>query len=492
MEKQLKVFFLSPEAVPFAKTGGLGDVAGSLPPALRRLGVDVRVVLPFYSTAKESGAEMRPVCEALKAPLGGSLLTARVWEAKAAENTPFYLIEREDLFARPNLYGTPSGDYYDNLERFSFFSHAALRLAEELPFPPDLIHCHDWQTGLVPALVRGPYRHRSRVGKARTIFTIHNLGYQGIFPPDKLPVTGLPAHDYFRIDGLEYWGNISLLKSGIVYADVITTVSPTYAREIQTDSYGLGMDGILRERKSSLFGILNGVDYGIWDPGRDAHLPAKYSIRRMAGKRECKKALIRETGLTPSLLDRPLLGVISRLDAQKGIDLLVAALPDILALNVGVVVLGSGDASLQEALRKAARAHAGRVSLNIGFNDPLAHRIMGGTDLFVIPSRYEPCGLTQMYALRYGTVPVVRATGGLDDTIEPFRRDSGEGNGFKFTPYQPRALLAAVREAVDLFDDAKTWKKLQSNGMKADFSWDRSARSYLELYRSALKPAQAG
>jgi starch synthase len=490
MAQQLKILFLSPEAVPFAKTGGLGDVAGSLPPALRRLGVDVRAVLPLYAMVRASGAEMRLIREELKVPLGGSLLTARVWEAQAAENTPLYLIEREDFFGRPNLYGTPSGDYYDNLERFSFYSHAALRLAEELSFCPDLIHCHDWQSGLIPALVRGPYRRSACVGGARTMFTIHNLGYQGLFPPEKLPLTGLTPEEYFHMEGLEYWGKISLLKAGMVYADMITTVSPTYAKEIQTESYGLGMDGILRQRKSALFGILNGVDYGVWDPGHDVHLPANYSVRKMAGKRDCKKALIGEMGLDPALGNRPLLGLISRLDAQKGIDLLVSALPEILELGAGVVVLGSGDASIQEALRKAARDHPGRVGLTIGFNDPLAHRIMGGTDLFVIPSRYEPCGLTQMYALRYGTVPVVRATGGLDDTIIPFRREEGDGNGFKFAAYQPKALLAAIRDAVDLFSDAKTWKKLQTNGMKADFSWDRSARSYLELYRSALKPAR--
>lgn len=492
MEKQLKVLFLSPEAVPFAKTGGLGDVAGSLPPALRRLGVDVRVVLPLYSMVKRSGAEMRLIREDLKVPLGDALLTAGVWESHLAENTPLYLVDREDLFGRPSLYGTPAGDYYDNLERFSFYAHAALRLAEDLSFCPDLIHCHDWQAGLVPALVKGPYRRGSCVGRARTVFTIHNLGYQGIFSPEKLPLTGLSPEDYFHMEGFEYWGKISLLKAGMVYADMITTVSPSYAREIQTESYGLGMDGILRQRKSTLFGILNGVDYGIWDPARDTHLPASYSVRKMTGKRDCKKGLIKEMGLDPALDSRPLLGVISRLDAQKGIDLLVAALPDILALDAGLVILGSGEASIQEALRKAARDNPGRVGLTIGFNDPLAHRIMGGADLFLIPSRYEPCGLTQMYALRYGTVPLVRATGGLDDTIEPFNRESGNGNGFKFSAYQPQALLSTIRDAVDLFSDAKTWKKLQHNGMRADFSWDRSARSYIELYRSAVDAAPIG
>ena len=492
MGKQLKVLFMSPEAVPFAKTGGLGDVAGSLPPALRRLGVDVRVVLPLYTMVKGSGAEMRLICEDLKVPLGDSLLTARIWEAQSAENTPIYLVEREDLYSRPNLYGTTAGDYYDNLERFSFYSHAALLLAGEISFRPDLIHCHDWQSGLVPALVRGPYRRSAWVGKARTVFTIHNLGYQGIFSPEKLRLTGLSPEEYFHMEGLEYWGKISLLKAGMVYADMITTVSPTYAKEIQTGSYGLGMEGILRQRKSVLFGLLNGVDYGIWDPAHDTHLPANYSARKMSGKGDCKEALIKEMGLDPALVNRPLLGVISRLDAQKGIDLLVAALPDILALDAGVVILGSGEASIQEALRKAARDNPGRVGLTIGFNDPLAHRIMGGADVFLIPSRYEPCGLTQMYALRYGTVPVVRATGGLDDTIVPFHRESGDGNGFKFSAYQPQALLSAIRDAVDLFSEAKNWEKLQANGMKSDFSWDRSARSYLELYKSALEPERTG
>jgi starch synthase len=487
MGKQLKVLFLSPEAVPFAKTGGLGDVAGSLPPALRRLGMDARVVLPLYTMVKGSGAEMRLICEDLKVPLGDVLLTARIWEALSAEKTPVYLVEREDLYGRPCLYGTAAGDYYDNLERFSFYSHAALRLADAISFRPDLIHCHDWQAGLVPALLKGPYRRDGCAGKARTVFTIHNLGYQGIFSPDKLPLTGLSRDEYFHMEGLEYWGKISLLKAGLIYADMITTVSPTYAKEIQTESYGLGMEGILRQRESVLFGILNGVDYGVWDPSHDSHLPATYSVRKMAGKNDCKKALIKEMGLDPALINRPLLGVISRLDAQKGIDLLVAVLPDILALDAGVVILGSGDASIQEALRQAARDNPGRVGLSIGFNDPLAHRIMGGSDMFLIPSRYEPCGLTQMYALRYGTVPVVRATGGLDDTIVPFRSESGEGNGFKFSAYRPQALLSAVSDAVDLFSDAKNWQKLRTNGMKADFSWDRSARSYLALYQSVLE-----
>lgn len=490
MGKQLKVLFLSPEAVPFAKTGGLGDVAGSLPPALRRIGVDVRLVLPLYAMVRTSAAQMRPMGKDLKVPLGASVLTARIWESRTAQDTPLYFIEREDLFGRPNLYGNSSGDYYDNLERFSFYCHGALRLAEELSFCPDLVHCHDWQTGLVPALIRGPYRQSSCVGRAKTMFTIHNLGYQGIFPPEKLRLTGLSPEGFFRMDGLEFWGKISLLKAGIVYSDMVTTVSPTYAQEIQTDSYGMGMEGILRQKRSVLFGILNGVDYGIWDPEHDAHLPACYSRGRMAGKRRCKEALIKEMALDPALENRPLLGVISRLDAQKGIDLLAAALPQMLALDAGVVILGSGDSALQEALGEVVRKNPGRVGLRVGFDEPLAHRIMGGTDLFLVPSRYEPCGLTQLYALRYGTVPVVRATGGLDDTIVPFKKDTGDGNGFKFAAYQPQALLRSVKDAVAVFGDVKLWSRLVTNGMEADFSWERSARSYLDLYRSAVETVQ--
>jgi len=486
-EEKLKILFLSPEVVPFAKTGGLADVAGSLPAALKRMGIDVRSALPFYRTVSEGDFEIRPLLDELEVPLGTALLKAKVLETRTQDDVPFYLIDREDLYHRPNLYGNPTGDYYDNMERFAFFAHATLRLIEDIGFKPDVVHCHDWQTGLVPALLRGPYKNNPELSGISSVFTIHNMGYQGIFPEEKFIITGLPRDEFFRIDGLEFWGDISLLKAGIVYSDAITTVSPKYAHEIQTPEYGMRMEGILQARRAFLHGILNGVDYGLWDPRHDHHIPASYSPQKMAGKSRCKEALIKEMGLDESLKSRPLLGVISRLDGQKGFDLLVELLEDILALDVGLVVLGSGDETIQKAIEEAAERHPGRVGLFIGFNEPLAHRIMAGADIFLIPSRYEPCGLTQMYALRYGTVPVVRATGGLEDTIVQFDPKANKGNGFKFGPFNSKAFLNAIKEAVDCFRVSETWKRLMLNGMKEDFSWDRSARQYIELYRSVIK-----
>jgi len=486
----MKALFLSPEAVPFAKTGGLADVAGSLPVALKRLGVDVHLALPFYRCVREGKFEPRLLLKDLKVPLGTSELAARVLGATTEEEVPIYFIEREDMYDRPHLYGNATGDYYDNLERFTFFIHTALKIVEMLSIKPDLIHCHDWQTGLVPPVLKGPYSNTSIFKDTCTIFTIHNLGYQGLFPADKLPLTGLSREEFFHPDGLEYYGKISLLKAGIVYSDAITTVSPTYAKEIQTPEYGMGMEGILRFRRDALHGILNGVDYRLWDPARDPHIATTYSPRKIAGKCACRESLIKEMNLDPLLTKRPLLGMISRLDAQKGLDLLVKILDDILALDVGLVVLGSGDERIQQDIRKATRRYPGRVALKIGFDEPLAHRIMAGVDVFLVPSRYEPCGLTQIYALKYGTVPIVRATGGLDDTIVPFDLKTGEGNGFKFRPYEPDAFLDAVRVAVELFQDSKAWKKLMANGMKADFSWERSAQSYLELYESLIPKGQ--
>ena len=487
MADSLKVLFLSPEAVPFAKTGGLADVAGALPGALKRLGTDVRMALPFYRIIRERDLQKRPLLKDLKVSLGTETLAANVLGTQTEDGVAVSLIEREDLYDRPNLYGTPQGDYYDNLERFTFFAHAALRAIQALSFEPDLIHCHDWQTGLVPALLKGPYKDASFLGETPPIFTIHNLGYQGLFPAEKLQLTGLPIDQFFHLEGLEYYGKISLLKAGIVYSDAITTVSPSYAKEIQTPEYGMGMDGILRHRGTLLTGILNGIDHRLWNPSRDIHTPATYSPGMMAGKRRCKESLIHEMGLNPSLAERPLLGLMCRFDAQKGLDLLVQILDEILVLDVGLVVLGSGKDRFQQIFQQAADRHRGKIGLKIGLHEPLAHRILAGTDIFLNPAKYEPCGLTQMYALTYGTVPVVRPTGGLDDTIVQFDARTGKGNGFKFGPYEPAALLGAIRQALVAYSDSRAWKRLMSNGMKADFSWKRSAQRYLALYESLTK-----
>ena len=486
----LKVLFLSPEVVPFAKTGGLADVAGALPFALSSLGAEVRLVLPLYRTIREGDFQTRSFIDDIEIPLGNNTLKAAIKESRLNDGIPVYLIEREDLYDRPNLYGNASGDYYDNLERFSFYAHAALRLMRSISFSPDIIHCHDWQTGLIPALLKGPYRYNRLLSETPTVFTIHNLGYQGIFPSEKLPVTGLPKDDFFHLEGAEFWGNISLLKTGIMYSEAVTTVSPSYAAEILTHEFGMGMEGVLKRRKEAIYGILNGIDYDIWSPEKDRHLPAAYSAKEMVGKARCKAALIQETGLDPAVSKKPLLGMITRLDTQKGLDLLVHILDDLMALDLGLVVLGSGDEGISRAIQEAVDRYPGRINLTKGFNEPLAHRIMAGTDIFLIPSRYEPCGLTQMYALKYGTVPIVRATGGLKDTIVQFNVKTCEGNGFRFGPYKPDSFLRAVRAATKLFNNAETWQRLISNGMKADFSWDRSAGSYMNLYESLVKKSK--
>ncbi len=481
---KLKILFLASEAVPFVKSGGLADVAGSLPPALKKTGVDVRLVIPYYHAVKIKNPETRLLIKDLEVPFGTGHLKADVYKTSMGRNIPVYLVEREDLFSRPNLYGDSAGDYYDNIERFSFFAHAALKTAEKLNFKPDVIHCHDWQTGLVPALLKGPYSSDKFYSKTSSVFTIHNLGYQGIFPADKLAVTGLDRNIFFTPEGLEYWGNISLLKSGIVFADSITTVSPSYATEIQTDEFGMGMEGILNKRSSSLHGILNGVDYTRWNPARDVYIARSYSKNKMAGKIECKEDLIREFKLDAELMNRPLIGIVSRLDKQKGLDLLMSILNRILKLNTGLVILGAGDPGLEKAIRSAASRNKGRMGVFLGYNESLSHKIIAGTDIFLIPSRYEPCGLTQMYALRYGSVPVVRAVGGLNDTIIQFDEKSGEGNGFKFSDYDGKEFLRYIKKAVSLYGNPGMWKNLRLQGMKANFVWDKSAKLYMEIYGS--------
>jgi starch synthase len=487
MSDKLKVLFLSSEAVPFAKTGGLADVAGALPVALKRLGLDVRLVLPFYRITRDSDLQIRPRLTDLKVPFGAEILMADVLECKTKEGVLAYLIDREDMYDRLNLYGNDQGDHYDNLERFSFFSHAVFAITEAIRFIPDVIHCHDWQTGLVPALLQSEREKDSALWGTPSVFTIHNIGYQGIFPKERFPVTGLPMKRFFHLEGVEFWGKISLLKAGIVYADAVTTVSPKYAEEIQTPEYGMGMEEIVKHWSAKLYGILNGADYGVWDPSIDPHISASYSFDEISGKRKCKESLIQEMDLDPALEGRPLLGMISRLGPQKGFDLLLSVLNKIMALDVGLVILGSGERTIAEAIKEAAGYHPRRLGFVTGYDDPLAHRIMSAADLFLIPSRYEPCGLTQMYALKYGTVPVVRATGGLDDTVQQFNPTNGKGNGFKFSGYEPKAFLDQVRYAVDVFQVKKIWRSLLANGMRADFSWERSAQNYLEIYRSIAK-----
>jgi starch synthase len=487
MNEKMSIFTVASEAIPYAKTGGLADVAGTLPSCLTRAGADLFMVLPYYRGIRKMGLPAVLALDTLDVDLGGMVLPSRVWRHEREDGVVCFFIEREDLFDRPNLYGTARGDYYDNMERFSYFCRATLHLLRELKMRPHIIHCHDWQTGLIPALLKGPFSDMAGRGGSRCVFTIHNIGYQGIFPADKISLTGLDKALFFHPEALEYWGRISLLKAGILYSDSVTTVSPTYAKEILTPSMGMGLEGVLAKRRESLRGILNGVDYRVWDPSKDKELPWNYGPGHMEGKKMCKKGLTAEMGLDPEMEKRPLMAMISRMDKQKGFDLLMEVLDHIMDLKAGLVILGEGGRDIEQALRGYSERHKGKMSLTIGFDESLAHRIMGGADIFLIPSRYEPCGLTQMYALKYGTVPLVRSTGGLEDTVVQFDRKRGRGTGFKFDAYSPEAFREALNAAVACFDKPAEWRQVVGNGMVQDFSWNRSAESYMELYKDLIK-----
>ncbi|MEE9565957.1 MAG: glycogen/starch synthase, partial [Desulfobacteria bacterium] len=367
MTEPLKVWFLASEVAPFAKTGGLADVAGSLPACLKNLGVDIRVGLPFYRTVKDGSFEIKKSLEGLEVPLGDTILRGDILETSTEEGVPVYLFDMEDFFGRSGLYGTPKGDYPDNLERFSYFCRAALLFAKETGLSFDVIHCHDWQTGLIPAYLRTLYRADPFFSDVASVMTIHNLGYQGLFPADKLPICGLPATE-FHLEGVEHWGKISLLKAGIVYADAITTVSPTYSQEIQRPEFGLGMEGILKKRSADLYGILNGADYNTWDPAADRHIGSHYSLSDIKNKRLCKTALVNELGLDQRFADRPLLAMISRLAAQKGCDLLVKIAQDVVELDAGLVVLGAGEEKYERFLIGLGKKYPESIAVRIGFD----------------------------------------------------------------------------------------------------------------------------
>ena len=486
METPLRVLFVTPEGVPFAKTGGLADVAGALPKFLRDLGCETKVVMPYYRTVKESGLPLQYLGQEIEVPMGDEILKADLYQGQMSPDIPVYFIGRDEFFDREQLYGTPKGDYFDNASRFIFFSKAALILCQSLPFSPDIIHHHEWQTGLIPAYLRSIHQSTPRFSKTAIAFTIHNIAYQGIFKKEKFPLTGLPVEMY-NPEGIEFWERINFMKAGIVYADVINTVSQKYSEEIQTPEFGHGLEGILRKRGEDLYGILNGVDYQDWDPSHDPYLIARYSSRDLSGKRACKKDLLKEFNLPASLEEIPLLGMISRLADQKGFDLLAGILEELFTLPIGLVVLGTGDQKYHDLLNQVARKYPQKTGIRITFDDRLAHKIEAGADFFLMPSKYEPCGLNQIYSLRYGTIPIVRATGGLDDTITNYDPETGRGNGFKFVRYAPRDFLNQVRTAIGYYSRPDHWKQLLQNAMATDFSWQRSAKAYLQLYRKALE-----
>jgi starch synthase len=488
MGHPLKVLLVSSEVAPFAKTGGLADVSGALPLALKRLGIDVRVALPYYRAVKEGPFEVACLLENLEIRVGHDVLRDDVYVTSMKGDIPVYLINKDEYFDRRSLYGTSKGDYFDNLERFVYFSKALFLLCKRLPFAPDVIHSNDWQTGLVPAYLQSMFRKTSPFVKTASLFTIHNLAYQGLFPGEKFHVTGLPEH-LFAPHGIEFWGRINLLKSGILFSDIVTTVSRQYSKEIQTPEFGYGLDGVLRNRREDLFGVVNGVDYGEWAPERDPLIAAHYSVSNLDGKERCKEDLLALFHLPEALKTQPVIGVISRLVSQKGFDLLAGILDELMKEDLGLIVLGTGDPVYEQLFLQAAQRYPRKVAVKITYDNPLAHKIEAGADMFLMPSRYEPCGLNQIYSLKYGTVPIVRATGGLEDTIVDYDIQTERGTGFKFRRYQADDLLRCIRGALSVYQDRKRWERLMHQGMEADFSWERPARRYLSLYKRAIREA---
>lgn len=479
----LPVLFCASEAVPFAQTGGLGEVVTALADALHGLGCDSRILLPFYRETRDRIQTVSPLAENIPLPIGERTVTGHLWETKSAAGTPVYLLEKDEFFDRSHLYGNPRrGDYEDSPERFTALTRAVHALCTSLDWAPRVLHLHDWQSALAAAYLHFFWRHEERFAATRCLFTIHNLGYQGLFPAPAFRLTGLPR-DAFTMHGLEFWGQCNLLKAGIKYADRLNTVSPQYSLEIQTPAFGFGLDQDLQARRRDLSGILNGIAEETWNPATDPQLKTTFDADHLNGKRLCKLALLKELGFGRKSQGRPLLAMIGRLAAQKGLDLLLEILPDLLSRPLSLVLLGSGDPALEQTLLKEAAAHPEQLKVVIGFDDPLAHRIEAGADFFLMPSRYEPCGLNQMYSLRYGTIPVVHAVGGLDDSVRDLNRDPEQGNGFKFYRYASADFLAAVESALAFYGNSARRREVRRRAMRQDFSWRRSAQQYLDLYR---------
>jgi starch synthase len=476
----VSVLMVGSEALPFSKTGGLADVLGALPLALGRLGHHVTLVTPKYRHTEAHG-----VTSTLQVPLPGGGGTT-VIEQPLAEGVRVVLIDRPELYDRDSIYGM-GGDYPDSPRRFGFLCRAALEYASQSSETFDVLHGHDWQAGLAPVYLRTRYAGHPRIGAMASIFTIHNLAYQGSFVPDWITQLDLPA-DVLGLGAMEFWGQISFLKGGINYSRLVTTVSPTYAREIQTGEYGAGFEGILAARADDLFGVLNGIDTDRWSPSRDPYLPEPYDENSLEKKLVSRRELLETLGVpaSPDILQRPLVGIVSRLVDQKGFDL-VAEIADLLPdLGFGFAVLGTGDPLYEKMWLQLGALHPDHFAVKIGFDERVAHLIEAAADMFLMPSRFEPCGLNQMYSMRYGTVPVVRATGGLDDTVTDYNPQAGTGTGFKFRDYTAAALLEALERARATFGKPSIWRQLQLAGMRQDFSWDRSAREYVKLYERAL------
>ncbi|MFH1378639.1 MAG: glycogen synthase GlgA [bacterium] len=483
----MNIAFVVSESVPFAKTGGLADVAGTLPGAVKGYGHDVRVCMPKYAQVSAAGLHLKKMQFKLSVPVGSKKIIAAVWQGRMRHDVPVYFIEQESYFDREYLYGAPEGDYPDNDERFIFFNRAALELFYALKFKPDIIHCHDWQTGLIPAYLKSAYIHAAFYARTSSVFTIHNIAYQGLFEKNSLLKAGL-SWNLFSMEGLEYYDKISFLKAGIVYADFITTVSPTYAHEIQTSrEYGFGLEGVLKTHAKKMAGILNGIDYEEWNPQKDACIAETFDPpNNYEGKKRCKEDIQKIFNLQVSE-KIPLFGIVSRLASQKGLDILTSILSIILRENIQLVILGTGDISYHQLLKKYAQAYTNVFGIALKFDNQTAHKIYAGSDFFLMPSHYEPCGLGQMIAMRYGAIPIVMKTGGLTDTVIDYESHPHKGNGVVFNRYEPMALVGAILRAMRYWNHPVDKKHILNHMSSANFTWENSAKQYCGLYANIRK-----
>jgi starch synthase len=487
-ESKLRILFASSEVDPFSKTGGLADVSRALPAALSRLGHDVAVFTPYYGQAKKSAGDIRFSDAKITIQLRGRIQEARIGLGRMPDSgVEVYFIANDSYYDREGLYQSAQGDYLDNAERFTFFCRACLETIKALRLKADLIHANDWQSALLPVYVKTLYSQDERIAPISSVLGIHNLAYQGIFWHWDMPLTGLDWK-HFNWKELEFYGKLNLLKGGIVYADALTTVSRTYAKEIQTPEGGNGLDSVIATRKDGLYGIANGIDDTVWNPMTDKFIARNFSALDQTGKSACKQHLQKKMGL-PQRAETPVIGMIGRLANQKGWDIFAEAVQRILNADCQLAVLGTGEERYEKMLRDLAAAKSDKVSVRLSFDDQLAHEIEAGADMFLMPSRFEPCGLGQLYALSYGAVPIVRKTGGLADTVRnvtPHGLKSGSSTGFVFTDYSAEALYDAVRRALELFKDRAAWKTLMTAGMEQDWSWDKSAKEYTAVYRTAI------
>ncbi len=479
----MKIAMISSEIVPFAKTGGLADVVGTLSVALERRGHDISLITPAYRSTLNGPFALEETGMQLTVPIGARTEGASVLKTRLGRNMSVYLVRADRYFDRDFLYGTHEGDYPDNAERFVFFSRAALEILRR--HPVEIVHCHDWETALGIVFLKTQSARYPEVASAKTVLTAHNLGFQGIFRQSNWPLLNLDR-SYFSPQYLEFYGNINFLKGGLIFADKITTVSPSYAREIMSGEQGFGLQGILQQRAADVTGILNGVDYSEWNPAVDPFIATRYSENDLSGKRICKDKLQGSLGL-PVKSAMPVFGIISRLTSQKGFDLVQKIFDQMMERELQLVLLGSGEPRYENFFADAAARFPEKFAVRTGFDEVLAHQIEAGADIFLMPSLYEPCGLNQMFSLKYGTIPVVRKVGGLKDTVIDYSAEGGVGTGFVFDTYDPQALWDSIERALRLFADKRSWTELMHRAMRMDFSWDRSAQAYNNLYEEFLR-----